>query len=163
MTFAALGDCAVVVTLGDSIDDTVLESVRELATVLEGARIPGIVDIVPAYTTVTVFYDPIRFGIDGARPYPTVCQFISWCTAKSKGETAKRKPSALVEIPVCYGGAFGPDFAKVAAHAGLSEAALIESHAGVLYTVHAIGFAPGFPYLIGLPKALATPRLAVRA
>ena len=160
MTFAALGDCAVVVSLGDSIDDTVFGKIRDLTATLEGAKIPGIIDIVPAYTTVTVFYDPVRFGTDGARPYPTVCQFISWCVAKKKGEHDHKKETALVEIPVCYGGAFGPDVARVASHAGLSESALIEAHSSVVYTVQAIGFAPGFPYLGGLPKKLSTPRLS---
>jgi biotin-dependent carboxylase-like uncharacterized protein len=63
-----------------------------------------------------------------------------------------------VEIPVCYGGEYGPDLDGVAAHSGLSAAEVIARHERAEYLVHAIGFSPGFPYLGGLPPELATPR-----
>jgi inhibitor of KinA len=63
-------------------------------------------------------------------------------------------------IPVCYGGEFGPDLAEVAAHAGLDEGATSALHSGAKYRVHAVGFAPGFPYLAGLPGKLHIPRRA---
>jgi antagonist of KipI len=65
-----------------------------------------------------------------------------------------------IEVPVCYGGEFGPDLAEVAAHTQLSEAQVTALHANADYLVHAVGFAPGFPYLGGLPNQLATPRRA---
>jgi len=64
-----------------------------------------------------------------------------------------------VEIPVVYGGEFGPDIGFVAAHTGLSEEEVVRLHTSVTYTVYMLGFAPGFVYLGGLPEALATPRL----
>ena len=67
-------------------------------------------------------------------------------------------PGPLVEIPVCYGGDFGPDLAAVARHAGLSEAAVVELHSAAEYLVYMVGFAPGFPYLGGLDARLAMPR-----
>jgi KipI family sensor histidine kinase inhibitor len=66
----------------------------------------------------------------------------------------------LVEIPVRYGGTYGPDLVDVAAHSGLSIEAVIELHVQPVYTVAMLGFAPGFAYLLGLPETLATPRLA---
>ena len=66
----------------------------------------------------------------------------------------------LVEIPVCYGGEFGPDLAVVAKHAKLAPEEVIKRHAKPEYLVYLVGFAPGFPYLGGLPKELETPRHA---
>lgn len=69
-----------------------------------------------------------------------------------------RTPGRLVEVPVHYGGAEGPDIEGVARHTGLSVEALIERHSAVEYTVYFLGFQPGFAYLGGLDPALATPR-----
>jgi len=66
----------------------------------------------------------------------------------------------VVEIPVCYGGEYGPDLAVVAAHTGLTPEEVIQLHSAAEYRVHAIGFSPGFPYLGGLPPRLNTPRRA---
>jgi inhibitor of KinA len=66
----------------------------------------------------------------------------------------------MVEIPVCYGGAFGPDLAFVAQHAQLTPDEVVARHSAPNYLVHMIGFTPGFPYLGGLDERLATPRLA---
>jgi inhibitor of KinA len=64
----------------------------------------------------------------------------------------------LVEIPVCYGGEHGPDLEAVAARAGVEPAEAARLHSKAVYTVQAIGFTPGFPYLAGLPAALHAPR-----
>lgn len=64
----------------------------------------------------------------------------------------------MTEIPVCYGGELGPDLPEVAAAHGLSEEEVVEIHASADYLVYMLGFAPGFAYLGGLPKRIATPR-----
>jgi len=159
MTFSALGDSAVVVALGTGIDKEVLARVRALTALLEPSRPAGIVDIVPAYATVTVFYEPGRLAA-GARPYDYVCRFITE-RARSLEAEAKKKPAKaprLVEIPVSYGGEHGPDLEEVAQHCGLDAAEVAKRHAAGDYLVHAIGFAPGFPYLGGLAEELHTPR-----
>jgi KipI family sensor histidine kinase inhibitor len=71
-----------------------------------------------------------------------------------------REPGEMHEIPVRYGGDDGPDLTDVAAHRGLTEDDVAALHAGATYTVGFIGFSPGFPYLLGMPDTLATPRLA---
>ncbi|HJU25447.1 MAG TPA: 5-oxoprolinase subunit PxpB [Rhodanobacteraceae bacterium] len=71
--------------------------------------------------------------------------------------TAK-PPGRPIEIPVCYGGEYGPDLDAVAAHAGLAPDEVVARHTAAEYTVAMIGFAPGFPYLLGLDAALAMPR-----
>jgi inhibitor of KinA len=158
MTFAALGDSAVVVSFGTGTDDAALSRLRRLASVLAREQAHGIVEVVPAYATVAVFYEPARFAAGGAAPYESVCQFIAARVEPGRDAADSAPAGRLVAIPVCYGGEFGPDLEAVAAHSGLTAAAVIGVHAGADYAVHAIGFAPGFPYLGGLPAALHTPR-----
>jgi len=164
MKFAPLGDAAVVATLGDDVDEFMLGRVRAIAASIEAARAPGILEVVPAYATVTVAYDPVRFAAAGARPYPTVCQWIAWCAAEAEAGTAPTAEAGggprEVEIPVCYAGQSGPDIGHVAAHCGLDEAEVAARHADAGYLVHAVGFVPGFPYLGGLPESLRMPRKA---
>ena len=160
MTFSALGDTAVVVTLGSGIDEAVLLRVRALTALLGLNRPAGIVDVVPAYATVTVFYEPGRLAFSGPRPYEQVCRFITERAVSLDTEAKKKTATAgrVVEIPVSYGGEHWPDLTEVARHCGLAVTEVMSLHAKADYLVHAIGFAPGFPYLGGLPAKLATPR-----
>jgi len=64
-----------------------------------------------------------------------------------------------VEIPVCYGGEFGPDIQFVAEHNSITTDDVVRIHSGAEYQIYMIGFTPGFPFLGGLPKKLHTPRL----
>ncbi|HEY1792336.1 MAG TPA: 5-oxoprolinase subunit PxpB [Opitutaceae bacterium] len=157
MKLEPLGDSAVVATLGTGIDPSTLSAVQGLAAAVRAAAHPAITDVVPAYATVTVFYDPVRFP-GPESPYASACAVIGAC-ARLKTGASSEKPK-LVEIPVCYGGEFGPDVASVAAHNGLSTQDVVLLHAKADYFVQAIGFTPGFPYLAGLPKSLRTPRRA---
>jgi KipI family sensor histidine kinase inhibitor len=117
---------------------------------VERAAIPGVIDIVPAYTTILVSFDPRQ--TDPA----TVMAQVEQAAATGTGERATPRE---VTIPVVYGGEYGPDLDDVAAHTGLSIDEVIARHTGADYLVACIGFSPGFPYLLGLPPELATPRL----
>ena len=159
MTFSALGDAAVVVALGTGIDETTLAQVRALGALIERERPQGIVDVVSAYATVTVFYEAAHLAPGTERPYERVCRFIKE-RARHLETEAKKKTGAsrTIEIPVRYGGELGPDLEDVARHCGLPQDEIVTRHRGADYLVHAIGFAPGFPYLGGLPDKLRTPR-----
>jgi inhibitor of KinA len=157
MNLEPLGDTAVVATLGRGIDERTLASVLGLADALAPARGRGIVDIVPAYATVTAFYDASQFPAADGDAYGQVCRFIESCAAGAGSRPAPAR-ERTVEIPVCYGGEFGPDLAGVARRAGLPPDEAAALHAAGAYRVHAIGFMPGFPYLGGLPAALHSPR-----
>ena len=99
------------------------------------------------------FYDPLVTEYDAvAAAVQNLAQAPDSDTAAGEGR--------LVEIPVCYGGTFGPDLPFVAEHAGLTEKEVIELHAGREYRIYMLGFLPGFPYLGGLDERLFTPRLA---
>lgn len=75
-----------------------------------------------------------------------------------KAENLPQKPAKVVEIPVCYGGQYGPDIEFVAEHNGLSVQEVISIHTKPEYLVYMIGFCPGFPYLGGMDERIATPR-----
>lgn len=154
MTLTPLGDSAVVLAFSGRVDADMAARVHALAAEIERHAPAGVVDVVPAFTTVAVFYEIARSG-----------SFEALCAALLR--LAERADAAVVSdaapgvrIPVCYGGEFGPDLAAVAAQHGLTPEQVIELHTGAEYLVHAIGFVPGFPYLGGLPARLATPRRA---
>lgn len=155
-----LGDAAVVVQFGDAISRATHAAIQAFGAHLARHPFVGLRECVPAFTTLTVYYDPWLVSDGGQHPpYETVAATLRAMLA------AVRPPAAaaatdLVEIPVCYGGAWGPDLDFVARHTGLSTAAVIARHTAPDYLVHLIGFAPGFPYLGGLDARLATPRLA---
>ena len=159
MMFAPLGDAALVVTLPGGLAPETMDAATRLAAVLAAARLPGVVDVVPAYASVAIFYDP---EVVGEAPYGRLCAGIEAVANRraAGGGDAGQIAARVVEIPVVYGGGEGPDLADVTAHTGLGEAEIVARHAGAEYRVRAIGFAPGFPYLSGLPPELATPRRA---
>jgi inhibitor of KinA len=147
-----LGDRGLVVQFDDCIDDGVFERVQTLSRALAGTSIAGVIEHVPAYTTVTVYYDPQQasfHAVGGA-----VRQLLT-----REGEF-KVSAARTVAIPVCYGGAFGVDVEHVAEHSGLTVDEVIAIHSGATYRVHMLGFAPGFPYLGGMSQRIATPRRA---
>jgi inhibitor of KinA len=157
MKLEPLGDSAVVATLGTRIDAATLASVMKFAGAVGAAHGRGIVDVVPAYATVTVFYDPAQFTDPSEDAYEEVRRFMESCAMRGGGRAsvAARK---LLEIPVCYGGELGPDLGFVADHAKMGTPEVIARHSAADYLVHAIGFTPGFPFLGGLPESLRTPR-----
>jgi KipI family sensor histidine kinase inhibitor len=115
---------------------------------LDRSRPPGVVDVVPARSTVLITFDPALIA-PGA-----VTGWID-STPVTSGE---RGDGAVVEIEVVYDGA---DLAEVAATTGLTPATVVAAHSGAVFSVAFCGFAPGFAYLTGLPPELHLPRRAV--
>lgn len=150
----ALADDAWLLRLGDAIDERLNRRVHAMAARIRTAHPGWLRDVVPAYASVGVFFDPALVGADDARRWLEA----SACAGADvdDDEVAAR----CIEIPVVYGGEAGPDLAAAAAELGLAPAELAARHAAGAYTVAMIGFAPGFPYLSGLDPALALPRLA---
>jgi KipI family sensor histidine kinase inhibitor len=161
-----LGDSALLIRLGDCIDTATNRSALALADILRAAAIPGIRDIVPAYASVCVQYDIAVFASASGTgsPHLLAAERIGEIAAKLlEADMPEFYPGtgdeeSALEIPVCYGGEFGPDLGAVATHAGVGEQAAIDTHANGDYRVAMLGFMPGFPYLLGLDKALHTPR-----
>jgi inhibitor of KinA len=161
MQITPLGDSALLLELGETIDESTRQRVQAAWRALTAGKLPGVSEVVPAYTSVTLFYDPWQ-AVQAGAPEQEIVEWL--CTQvharlKNPPKAAKARPRT-VEVPVCYGGDFGPDLARVAMQAGLSAEEVVRRHSGAKYQVHLNGFAPGFPYLAGLPKELATPRHA---
>ncbi len=122
----------------------------------------GVTEVVPAFTSLTLFYDPLAL----ARAAPPGEGLLRWLAGAVRSRlrglpaSVEATPGPIIEIPVCYGGEFGPDLEQVALHAGLTPEEVVRRHGSVLHRVYLIGFSPGFPYLGGLPESLAMPRRA---
>jgi inhibitor of KinA len=155
MRIEPLGDSALLVRVVDEFDpEESLDAVLRATEALEAAAIPGVIEFVPAYTTIGIFCDPIRSGgFDELR---------ARIEAALKGESRRpeTRHGATIEVPVCYESEFAPDLDEVARHAGLKPDEVVTRHSSGMYRVSCVGFAPGFPYLSGLPPELATPRRA---
>lgn len=145
-----LGDSAVIVRLGNEINRATFDTVRALAQYLEHNAFPGFVEQVPAFVSVTLYYDSRRISL------AEVCAWIEHVVPTLSQQVAGAP--RLVEIPVCYGGRFGEDLEFVAQHNKLPPGEVVRIHANATYLVHMLGFMPGFPYLGGMSDRIATPR-----
>ncbi len=151
-TVCPVGDTGLLASFEQRIAQSVGAAVAALNTRVVAAAIPGVVETVPAFASLLIFYDPL------VTEYDAVAAAVQKLAQAPDSDTAAEE-GRLVEIPVCYGGAFGPDLPFVAEHAGLTETEVIRLHAGRDYPIYMLGFLPGFPYLGGLDERLFTPRL----
>jgi inhibitor of KinA len=164
MEITPLGDSALLIRVAENFDDDpgrALSKVLATKRDLEAAQIPGAIEIAPAYTTVSLFYHPVR-AIDAGAPVENVFawveQRIRQALSDAREIPADRIETSLVEIPVCYEQEFAFDLDEVARQAGVHWKEVIDLHCGAEYRVHCVGFTPGFPFLGGLPPKIATPR-----
>jgi inhibitor of KinA len=161
MEIIPLGDSALVVRVREQFEDAPEETLDEVLRafrLLRCAAIPGVIELAPAYTSVAVFFDPVAvLKANGVS---------DWLATRIREVVASRRrnrrkttagPRSL-EIPVCYAPEFAPDLDDVARHTQIPATEILDLHSTAEYRVACIGFVPGFPFLAGLPKILATPR-----
>ncbi len=152
------GDSAILVEFADEIRDDINDRVHAFAQLVRDHFQPPtsnlqspISDLIPAYSSLLVCYDPRSISFSQLRdalthlitpspPHPLI-------------------PSRTIAIPTRYGGGFGPDLEFVARHNGIDEAEVIRLHTSVAYRVYFLGFTPGFAYLGSVPEQIAAPRL----
>ncbi|MGC4032353.1 MAG: 5-oxoprolinase subunit PxpB [Tepidisphaeraceae bacterium] len=152
MRIEPIGDAAIAITPAPSEFRT---PPAAFADALRRTAHVAVVDILPAFDTVTVTYDPTAFR-PGESPIELLTNWVRRTTTDTP-ET-QQTPAPPLEFPVRYGGLAGPDLADVAVTLGMSVDAIISQHLTAIYTVAAVGFLPGFAYLDGLPAALHVPR-----
>ncbi|KDE48145.1 kinase inhibitor [Geobacillus sp. CAMR12739] len=152
-TLFPLCEYAVTIRFSDRIDEDVNDIVHQTAARLQAERKEGIEEIVPAFSSLTIYYDPLMIDYIGIG---------AWLRKNiRRSEQAVRRSARTVVIPVCYGGEFGPDLPDVARFHGMTEDEVVALHSAGRYRVYMIGFSPGFAYLGGLSPRLATPRRPV--
>jgi inhibitor of KinA len=149
--FQAASDQSMLVYLGEEIGAAAHERVLRLLRLLQLEPIKWLRNIQPAYCSLLITFDAA--AVDHAEVQETISRLE---------KRAKRLPEAkprLVEVPVCYGGEFGPDLEDVAEQRGLMPEKVVELHIAQTYHAYFLGFAPGFAYLGDVPPEIAVPRL----
>lgn len=144
------GDACVLVLFEQTIDPAVNAHVLALAETIRAAGLAGVRDVVPGYASVAVHLDPAA-GNAGT--------LAGSLRALATTSPPPRGPADVVDVPVVYGGAEGPDLADVAAFARARPEDVVERHAARLYRVFMLGFLPGFAYLGSVDRTIAMPRL----
>ncbi|MBI4636610.1 MAG: 5-oxoprolinase subunit PxpB [Candidatus Rokubacteria bacterium] len=145
------GDLAVSVELGDEISVEVNTRVRALEFLIQQKGVPGVVETVPSFSALLVYYDPLVVD------YDALCATLR--DLEPQAETAVLPPPRVVEIPCCYDPELGLDLEAAARRLGLPVEELVRLHAGPDYLVYFIGFTPGLPYMSGMPERIQLPRL----
>ncbi len=144
------GDTAIVVEFGDIIDRDLNAIVLELAKRLDESRVPGLIETVPTFRSLTVFYEPLILSP------PALTEHIDTVI---QGLVTTQVAGRLWRLPVCYDPAIAPDLDEVAKRTGLTLSQVIERHSGVTYHVYMLGFLPGLAYTGDVPPELVLPRL----
>ncbi|WDF77192.1 5-oxoprolinase subunit PxpB [Mucilaginibacter sp. KACC 22773] len=157
----SVSEYSVTVELSQEIGEVAFNKLNAFIYLINKNPFPGLKTIVPAYTTLTVFFDPVivfKSAMVGRDCFDKVSIYIN--NLNEPSNTITTESGEVVIIPVCYGGIFGPDLEEVANHNKLTTDEVIHLHASGTYKVYMIGFTPGFPYLGGMDAQLATPRKA---
>jgi inhibitor of KinA len=145
------GDAAVSVEIADDISREANARALTLERLLLDARLPGLVDTVPTFRSLLVYYDPLVL------PWATLEASLLGLSARLASATPP--PGRRVELPCAYGGAHGPDLEEVARRLDLTPDEVVRLHAGAEHYVYFVGFTPGLPYMAGQPARLTIARL----
>ena len=144
------GDAAFIVRFAERIDPLVNARAIALADRLTAAAPDGVQDVVPTFRSVAVYFNPLRTNHDRL--------FAELQHLASKEAPGGAQARAPLQIPVHYGGQFGPDLAEVASFAKTTEDEVVRLHTAVMYRVFMLGFVPGFAYMGAVDQRIAAPR-----
>lgn len=152
--YEPVGDRALLVEFGDEIRLDVNRKVHSLDQSIRRFKLHGVEECVPTYRSLLVYYDPLKTDCE---------QLVSTLKTleTSLGEFNVSATSRKIEVPVVYGGKYGPDLNFVADYHDLKEEDVVKLHSKRKYFVYMLGFVAGFPYMGEVPKRIATPRLDV--
>lgn len=163
-TIEPQGDTSLIIRLGEGLDVETCRRCAAISAHLKQSALPGISDIVPAFNSITLHFTPEKIDTD---PSWTVrMDHLNDLLANALGQPLPGQANRIIDIPVCYGGEYGPDLPELARRCKLDEPALIKAHSATTAWVLMLGFAPGAPYvgihdpLFDLPRR-GTPRTHV--
>jgi KipI family sensor histidine kinase inhibitor len=146
------GDSALNMEFGNVISEETNKKIKAVTTLIENMKILGINEVVPTYCSLMIHYNPLIIEHDN---------LLSILREVEENILNIELPSPeIIEIPVVYGGQYGPDIENVAKHSNLTIEEIISIHTSAEYLIYMLGFTPGFPYLGGMDKRIATPRLS---
>ena len=154
-----LGDSAIMVDFGNKIDETINEQVMALFCQLRDHPLLGMIEAVPAYSSLTIYYD--TFQLSKKIPVDkTVYEWMKEQLQKKLQEPLLNNDSSTttITIPVCYEKEFGLDIEEIAAIKNISVKELIEIHTSKIYRVYMLGFLPGFAYMGEVDEKIEMPR-----
>jgi inhibitor of KinA len=157
-TIFPLGDAALIIDFGNRIDPVTNEKVLKLFHAIRHRNIPFLTDLIPAYSSLTVCYDPallFEYKNNGQTVFEAVAGMIEDLELKV---IPPSQPPRLHEIPVCYEPPFAPDLEIVASLHGITPEEVVRLHTSVLYRVYMLGFLPGFAYMGTVDEKIAAPR-----
>jgi KipI family sensor histidine kinase inhibitor len=143
------GDSAVTVEFGSTIDPDINGMVLALDEIVRAREPAGLIETVPTYRSLTIQFDP------AATDYDALIRLLNEAT---EGLAPRNAVGRRWRVPVVYGGAYGSDLEEVASLHGLTPAQVIDIHSSAVYRIYMIGFLPGFTYLGGLDRRIATSR-----
>jgi inhibitor of KinA len=161
-TIFPLGDSALTVDFGNLIDEDINRKVLHLFGQLKEERLPFILDLLPAYSSLTIYYDvpDVRALAGGEKTaFETMVDIIEGYTAKNVAR--KEAEERLIEVPVCYSEKYGPHLNDLSQENGISIEDIIQIHTSHTYRVYMIGFLPGFAYMGQVEHRIAIARRAV--
>ncbi|MTI70454.1 MAG: 5-oxoprolinase subunit PxpB [Firmicutes bacterium] len=145
------GDSSLIIEVGNEISENINKKIRDLVYCINKAKIKGIVELIPTYSTILISYDPIKISFNG---------LVEKLKEVEKNMKEIKLPEALViHIPTLYGGEYGKDIQYVSKHNNITAKEVIKIHSEAKYLVYMLGFTPGFPYLGGMSEKISTPRL----
>lgn len=150
--FLTAGDMAISVEIGESITPEIHRKVLAMLIAIQKESLAGIIDLVPTYRSILVKYNPLESSLSDIEKRLRLLE-------KRLEVNPVESAGSVIELPVVYGGKYGPDLNYVAEYNRLSPVQVIQIHSNITYPVYMMGFSPGFPYLGGIPERISTPRL----
>lgn len=149
-----ISEISALIEFGDEISEDINKKIRTFCEYIDQYPFEGFIEYVPYFTSVSVLYNPLKIKSDS--PFKVIKSTLEEILLNL--DFSSNYEENIVEIPVCYGGEFGPDIEEVAELNNLAVDEVIKIHSDGRYLVYMIGFAPGFPYLGGMSEKIAAPR-----
>ena len=160
ITFYQISETAVSIEFGQEISEETLKKITKFNQFIKENPFSGLLSTIPAYTTLTLYFNPIVLmndaGLKGRTCLDKISEYLKSVNLETKiNQSTNHK---IIHVPVCYDVKFGLDLEELTSFYQLKKEEIIQIHSAATYTVFMIGFVPGFPYLGGLSEKLTAPR-----